>query len=115
MYRTSCSQICKRYIEFLLYFQVDGVSGETLKFSEIVDWMKRVSFGWHDAGLEAGHVVCLVTPNCIQAPAAFLAAIAASAVVTLSNPLYTPGIFEFYPMLYLMNLMVLLSFKIFVS
>ncbi|XP_037788187.1 4-coumarate--CoA ligase 1-like isoform X1 [Penaeus monodon] len=69
---------------------VDGVSGETLKFSEIVDWMKRVSFGWHDAGLEAGHVVCLVTPNCIQAPAAFLAAIAASAVVTLSNPLYTP-------------------------
>lgn len=76
--------------------------------------MKRVSFGWHEAGLEAGHVVCLVTPNCVQAPAAFLAAIAASAVVTLSNPLYTPGMFDFYFMLYIMKCMVFLSFKIFV-
>lgn len=67
------------------------MSGETFKYSELVSWVRNVSHGWQEAGLAAGHVVCMVTPNCIQGPAAFLAAAAASATVTLANPLYTPG------------------------
>lgn len=69
---------------------VDGVSGEKLKYSELTAWVRNVSYGWQAAGLEAGQVVCVVSPNCILAPPTFLAAVAASGVVTFANPLYTP-------------------------
>lgn len=69
---------------------IDGVSGETLKYNELISWIRNISSGWQEAGLAADHVVCIVTPNCIHAPAAFLAAVTASAVVTFANPLFTP-------------------------
>lgn len=75
----------------ILLFQVDGVSGEKLKYSELTAWVHNVSYGWQAAGLEAGQVVCVVSPNCILAPPTFLAAVAASGIVTFANPLYTPG------------------------
>ncbi|XP_066939490.1 uncharacterized protein [Macrobrachium rosenbergii] len=69
---------------------IDGISGATLKYSDMVSGVYDLSYGWHSAGLEAGEVICLVTPNHIEVPLAFLAGIAASAPVTLANPLYTP-------------------------
>lgn len=69
---------------------IDGVSGATLKFSEMVSGIYNLSYGWQSAGLEAGDVVCLVTPNHIEMPLVLLAAIAGSAPVTLANPLNTP-------------------------
>ena len=67
------------------------MSGERLKYSEVTTWVRNVSYGWQQAGLEAGQVVCLVTPNCILALPTFLATVAASGIVTFANPLYTPG------------------------
>lgn len=69
---------------------IDGVSGEKFKYGDLVSWVRNIGYGWQENGLEAGHVVCLVTPNTIHVPGAFLAAVAASAVVTLANPLFTP-------------------------
>ncbi|KAG0714697.1 4-coumarate--CoA ligase-like 7 [Chionoecetes opilio] len=69
---------------------VDGVSGERLKYSQLTTWVRDVSYGWQAAGLEAGQVVCLVTPNCILALPTFLAAVAAKGIVTFANPLSTP-------------------------
>lgn len=62
-----------------------------MKYSELTTWVHNVSYGWQAPGLEAGQVVCLVTPNCILALPTFLATVAASGVVTFANPLYTPG------------------------
>ncbi|KAG7168533.1 4-coumarate--CoA ligase-like 7-like [Homarus americanus] len=70
---------------------VDGITGEKLKYSEVLSSVYGLSYGWQEAGLEAGHVVCVVSPNTIHIPEVFLAVTASSAVVTLANPLYTPG------------------------
>lgn len=72
------------------------MSGEKLKFSELTAWVRNVSYGWQAAGLEAGQVVCVVSPNCILAPPTFLAAIAASGIVSFANPLYTPGYYQIF-------------------
>ncbi|XP_069177881.1 uncharacterized protein [Procambarus clarkii] len=69
---------------------IDAVSGEKFKYGDVISLVRNLSYGWQETGLEACHVVCLVTPNSIHAPPIFLAAVASSAVVTLANPLYTP-------------------------
>lgn len=84
------------YILHLLNFmilpsQIDGVSGETLSYSEVNSMIRKLSHGWKAAGLKADEVVFLVTPNCILVPPVFLAAATIGAPVTLANPLNTPG------------------------
>ncbi|KAK7067071.1 hypothetical protein SK128_021687 [Halocaridina rubra] len=70
--------------------QIDGITGATLKFSEVVSGIYDLSYGWHSVGLAAKEVICIVAPNHIQVPVVFLAGIAAAAPVTLANPLFTP-------------------------
>ncbi|XP_076040020.1 uncharacterized protein LOC143024769 isoform X2 [Oratosquilla oratoria] len=75
---------------------VEASTGASITFPCLAEDIRRLSHGWSSkpseggGALQEGQVVCLVTPNVLQAPTVFLAAACAGAAVTLANPLYTP-------------------------
>ncbi|CAL4075204.1 unnamed protein product, partial [Meganyctiphanes norvegica] len=80
-------QLCRKYGDKPA--MICGLSGSRMTYTDIADWVLRVSYGWSQCGLAEGDVVCMITPNVLLAPPTFMAAIAAKAKVTLANPLYT--------------------------
>ncbi|KAK9691176.1 hypothetical protein RND81_09G181400 [Saponaria officinalis] len=68
---------------------IDSVSGQILNFSDLKSMVANTSHGIINLGIEKGDVVMIFAPNSIQYPVIFLGIIAAGAIATTINPVYT--------------------------
>ena len=72
---------------------VDALSGQTLTFGQFAPRVARAAERLKTAASKpfgAGSTLLIHSPNCVDFPVAFHAALALGGVVSTSNPLYTP-------------------------
>lgn len=72
---------------------VDALSGQTLTFGEFAPRVARAAERLRSVAATpfgAGSTLLIHSPNCVDFPVAFHAALALGGVVSTSNPLYTP-------------------------
>ena len=69
---------------------IDGASGRTLTYAQLVDMVRRVAAGLAAHGLSRGEVLGIYSPNVPEYAVAFHAAATLGAIATTVNPLYTP-------------------------
>ena len=72
--------------------QVDGVTGETFTYAQLLDRITAVGSGLVKRGLKPGDVVTLFAPNSAEWAISFLAVTSIGAVCSAVNPFYTIGI-----------------------
>ena len=56
---------------------------------QLLEWVKRLSFGLERLGLKRGDVVMICTPNQIFVPVAYLGIVSAGCIFSGANPAYT--------------------------
>jgi acyl-CoA synthetase (AMP-forming)/AMP-acid ligase II len=70
---------------------IDGPSGRTLTYRELVDHARLVAGGLAARGLQPGEVFAIYCPNLPEYAVAFYGVLLAGGVATTINPLYTVG------------------------
>ena len=73
---------------------IEGETGRTLTYRQLVDGAERVAAGLAHAGLKPGQPLALSLPNSIDFALAFFGAMRAGAWVVPINPIYTPAEME---------------------
>ena len=68
---------------------IDGVQGKEITFGRLQEDIGRASSALREMGFVKGDVLALCSPNCLDYPKLFLAAVAAGGVVSTCNPTYT--------------------------
>jgi acyl-CoA synthetase (AMP-forming)/AMP-acid ligase II len=69
---------------------VDGGSGRTISYAQLVESVRRVAAGLAAHGLQKGDVLAIYSPNVPEYAAAFHGAASIGGTLTTVNPLYTP-------------------------
>jgi acyl-CoA synthetase (AMP-forming)/AMP-acid ligase II len=69
---------------------IEGASGRTLTYSQLVELVRRAAAGLAAHGLAKGDVLGIYSPNVPEYAVAFHAAASLGGVCTTVNPLYTP-------------------------
>ena len=69
---------------------VDGLTGRTLTYGDLLGASTRVAAGLAERGLRKGDVLAICSPNAPEYPIACYGASLAGAVVTTLNPLFNP-------------------------
>jgi acyl-CoA synthetase (AMP-forming)/AMP-acid ligase II len=69
---------------------IDGASGRTLSYAQLLDQVRRAAAGLAAHGLAKGEVLGIYSPNVPEYAVAFHAVATLGAVATTVNPLYTP-------------------------
>jgi acyl-CoA synthetase (AMP-forming)/AMP-acid ligase II len=69
---------------------IDGATGRTLTYAQLVDSVRRVAAGLAAHGLAKGDVLGIYSPNVPEYAAAFHATATLGGISTTVNPLYTP-------------------------
>src|SRR5205823_10100237 len=67
---------------------IDGASGRTLTYAQLVDMVRRVAAGLAAHGLSRGEVLGIYSPNVPEYAVAFHAAATLGAIAATVNPLY---------------------------
>ncbi len=70
---------------------IDGPSGRTLTYPQLVDGIRRVATGLSRRGFGKGDVFAIYSPNLPEYAIVFLAVATLGGTVTTANPLYTAG------------------------
>ena len=73
------------------YFQVDGATSEVYTYADVVSNIERLAAALEEAGVEPGHVICMVTSNRVEYPVVYYAVALIGAVFQPLNPFYTAG------------------------
>jgi acyl-CoA synthetase (AMP-forming)/AMP-acid ligase II len=68
---------------------IDGVTGATYTFAQVLEASSGIARSLQDAGVEPGDRVGVVAPNSCEWVVAFMGTLFAGATVTTLNPLYT--------------------------
>ncbi len=68
---------------------IDGMTGERLSYVDLANRIDRTAAGLSERGFGKGDVVCIFSPNRIEWPIAYFAALKLGGIVTTANPLYT--------------------------
>ncbi|MEM9777464.1 MAG: 4-coumarate--CoA ligase family protein [Chloroflexota bacterium] len=68
---------------------IDGPSGRTLTYNQLIGGIKAVAAGLHSRGFGKGDVLCIYSPNVPEYAVAFHAVSLVGGIVTTANPLYT--------------------------
>ncbi len=68
---------------------IDGPSGRTVTYSQLVDSIGIVAYNLRDRGFKKGDVFGILSPNCPDYAIAFHAVATLGGIVTPINPLYT--------------------------
>ena len=69
---------------------IDGASGRTLSYAEVVEGVHRLRAGLGARGFAPGDTCCVVLPNLPEFAVAFHGVLAAGGHCATANPLYTP-------------------------
>jgi acyl-CoA synthetase (AMP-forming)/AMP-acid ligase II len=69
---------------------VDGASGRSLTYTQLIDGVRRVAAGLAAHGLKKGEVLGIYSPNVPEYAVTFHAVATLAAISTTINPLYTP-------------------------
>jgi acyl-CoA synthetase (AMP-forming)/AMP-acid ligase II len=69
---------------------IDGPTGRTISYAQLVDLVRRVAAGLSAHGLQKGDVLGIYSPNVPEYAAVFHATAGLGAIATTVNPLYTP-------------------------
>jgi acyl-CoA synthetase (AMP-forming)/AMP-acid ligase II len=69
---------------------VDGPTGAVVTYAELAERVRAVAAGLAAGGIGPGETVALLSPNSVDWPVAFLAAVSLGAVVSSINPVLTP-------------------------
>jgi acyl-CoA synthetase (AMP-forming)/AMP-acid ligase II len=69
---------------------IDGPTGRTISYAQLVDLVRRVAAGLAAHGMAKGDVLGIYSPNVPEYAAAFHAAASLGGICTTVNPLYTP-------------------------
>ena len=69
---------------------IDGPSGRSYTFTQLIGGIKQVAAGLQQRGLQKGDVFAIYSPNLPEYTIAFHAVSLAGGIVTTINPLYTP-------------------------
>ncbi|MFS8665642.1 MAG: long-chain fatty acid--CoA ligase, partial [Limnochordales bacterium] len=64
--------------------------GKTTTYRDLLDQVRRAAAGLAAMGVQKGHRVAIMLPNCPQCVIAYYAVLWLGAVVVMVNPLYTP-------------------------
>lgn len=70
---------------------IDGPTGRSLTYGELVEAVRRVAFGLHSRGFQKGDVCAIYSPNCPEYAIAFHAVASLGGINTTINPIYTAG------------------------
>jgi acyl-CoA synthetase (AMP-forming)/AMP-acid ligase II len=70
---------------------IDGPSGRTLTYTQVVDGIRRAATGLHRRGFGKGDVFAIYSPNLPEYPVIFNAVASLGGINTTVNPLYTAG------------------------
>lgn len=70
---------------------IDGITGETVSYAQLVHAVGRVAAGLAEAGVRQGDVVALFSPNTIRYPMAFFGATRAARPSPPSPPSPPPA------------------------
>lgn len=70
---------------------IEGDTGRTLTYQQLIDGANRVAAGLARAGLQPRQPLAVILPNCIDFALAWFGALRAGAWVVPINPLYTPA------------------------
>ena len=73
---------------------IEGETGRTLTYHQLIQGAERVAAGLARAGLEPGQPLAIALPNSIDFALAFFGAMRAGAWVVPINPIYTPAEME---------------------
>lgn len=68
---------------------IDGASGRTLTYGQLVDSIERAAAGLATRGFKKGDVLAIYAPNCPEYAIAFYAVARLGGINTTVNPLYT--------------------------
>jgi acyl-CoA synthetase (AMP-forming)/AMP-acid ligase II len=68
---------------------IDGPTGRTVTFAQLVDQISRVAASLAKRGLKKGEVLAILSPNCPDYAVIFHAVASLGAIVSPINPLYT--------------------------
>lgn len=68
---------------------VDGPSGRTITFNQLLGAVNRVAVGLHERGFKKGDVFAIYSPNVPEYALAFFGVSKIGGIVTTVNPLYT--------------------------
>ncbi|MDB5078123.1 MAG: 4-coumarate--CoA ligase family protein [Chloroflexi bacterium] len=68
---------------------IDGPSGRTLTYGQLLEYIRRVGANLHARGFKKGDVLAILLPNLPEYAAAFHGAASIGGVLTTINPLYT--------------------------
>jgi len=69
---------------------IDGMTGETLTFSQLAKLIRKAAGGLVARGMKKGDVLAIYSPNTLHYPVAFHGVAYAGGVNTTVNPMYTP-------------------------
>jgi len=86
---TLTEYVLSRASRYLDSQMVDGPSGRTVSYAELLRAIKGTARGLQQAGLKKGETVAVWLPNSIEYIVAFHGAIMAGGVLTTLNPIYT--------------------------
>jgi len=69
---------------------IDGITGETLSFSQLAKLIRKAAGGLVARGFKKGDVLAIYSPNTLHYPVAFHGVAHAGGINTTVNPMYTP-------------------------
>lgn len=78
-----------RLINVVRWWQISAVDGRRYTYGQIVSHVANCARSMTDLGLKHGQRVCILLPNCIEWPVAFLAILRLGAICVPFNPAAT--------------------------
>ena len=72
-------------------FQVEGETGKSCTYNDIITRSERLAAGLQGLGVQKDDVVCIFAPNHLDYPVVYYATALNAAVLQTVNPLFTTG------------------------
>lgn len=74
-----------------LFFQVDGDTGETMTYPELIERTEMAAAGLQKFGIAKNDVICVISPNQFDYVVGFYASALIGSIYQPINPTYTSG------------------------
>ena len=76
---------------YLIFPQIDGITGKSLTFSDLITFSQRLANALYRRGLRKGDTLMIVCPNTVEYPVCVFGTLYIGGILTTCSPLYTEG------------------------